>query len=26
MHDSLAHRISLVALQTGALDHRPDLP
>ncbi|MGO1019649.1 sensor histidine kinase [Streptomyces rubiginosohelvolus] len=26
MHDSLAHRISLVALQAGALDHRPDLP
>lgn len=25
MHDSLAHRISLVALQAGALDHRPDL-
>ncbi|WP_432022233.1 sensor histidine kinase [Streptomyces parvus] len=26
MHDSLAHRISLVALQAGALDHRSDLP
>ncbi|MFJ9638375.1 sensor histidine kinase [Streptomyces sp. NPDC101178] len=25
MHDSLAHRISLVALQAGALDHRADL-
>ncbi|MEV1044508.1 histidine kinase [Streptomyces sp. NPDC049916] len=26
MHDTLAHRISLVALQAGALDHRADLP
>ena len=26
MHDVLAHRISLVALQAGVLDHRPDLP
>ncbi|MFF3490054.1 sensor histidine kinase [Streptomyces sp. NPDC002795] len=26
MHDVLAHRISLVAMQAGALDHRGDLP
>ncbi|MEU8897296.1 histidine kinase [Nocardia sp. NPDC048505] len=25
MHDVLAHRISLVAMQAGVLDHRPDL-
>ncbi|MGW3287999.1 sensor histidine kinase [Streptomyces sp. NPDC001002] len=26
MHDVLAHRISLVAMQAGVLDHRGDLP
>ncbi|ASR37587.1 two-component sensor histidine kinase [Prauserella marina] len=26
MHDVLAHRISLVAMQAGVLDHRTDLP
>ncbi|GGU90745.1 two-component sensor histidine kinase [Actinomadura cremea] len=26
MHDVLAHRISLVAMQAGVLDHRSDLP
>ncbi|MFI1408485.1 sensor histidine kinase [Streptomyces sp. NPDC020707] len=26
MHDVLAHRISLVAMQAGVLDHRRDLP
>ncbi|MEU9689032.1 sensor histidine kinase [Amycolatopsis japonica] len=26
MHDVLAHRVSLVAMQAGVLGHRPDLP
>lgn len=26
MHDVLAHRISLIAMQAGVLDHRTDLP